>query len=185
IIPKFKDIFDSLSIELPKPTRILLATSDWMQNNAPLWVAGMIGIVIGMRLYGKTPTGRKQIDWLKLRIPVFGPLFRKVAIARFARTFATLIQSGVPILGALEIVAATSGNRIIEDAVLDASSSVRQGETLAAPLAKSAVFPAMESAVDSLTSLIEPLMIAVMGVVVGGMVLAIFLPIFKIAGSLS
>ncbi|MHC4829218.1 MAG: type II secretion system F family protein, partial [Planctomycetota bacterium] len=81
IIPKFKDIFDSLAIELPKPTKILLATSDWMQNNAPLWIAGMIGIVIGMRLYGKTPTGRKQIDWLKLRIPVFGPLFRKVAIA--------------------------------------------------------------------------------------------------------
>jgi type IV pilus assembly protein PilC len=160
-------------------------------------------------LYNKTPGGRRHLDWLKLKAPIFGPLFKKVAISRFARTFATLIQSGVPILGALEIVAATAGNRVIEDAVIEASTSVRQGDTLANPLSKSGVFPPMvcrmisigeksgalesllekisefydqqvSSTVEQLTSLIEPIMIAIMGIVVGGMVLAIFLPIFEL-----
>jgi len=213
IIPKFQDIFTGLNIKLPRPTRYLLATSNWMQHNAPVWVGGLIVGAIALNIYKKTPMGRYQVDWVMLRIPVFGPLFRKVAISRFARTFATLIQSGVPILGALEIVAATSGNKILENAILDASASVRQGETLAAPLGKSGVFPPMvtrmiaigeksgaleslltkisefydqqvSAAVDGLTSLIEPMLIAVMGVIVGGMVLAIFLPIFKIASSL-
>jgi type IV pilus assembly protein PilC len=213
IVPKFKDLFDGLDIELPGPTLVVLAISDFMQNNAPVWMGGIVLLVIGLRFYGKTRAGGWQKDWIKLRIPVFGPLFRKVAISRFARTFATLIQAGVPILGALEIVAATSGNRILEAAVLDASSSVRQGETLAVPLAKSGVFPPMvtrmiaigeksgalesllqkisefydqevASTVDALTSLIEPMMIVIMGVVVGGMVLAIFMPIFELAATL-
>jgi type IV pilus assembly protein PilC len=162
----------------------------------------------------QTEKGGAQKDWVVLKLPIFGPLFSKVALSRFSRTFATLIQSGVPILGALEIVAETTGNRVISRAIVQASESVRQGETLGAPLSKSAVFPPMvtrmisigektgalesllgkiadfydqqvKSSVEALTSLIEPLMIGVMGFLVGGMVMAIFLPIFKMVGSLS
>jgi type IV pilus assembly protein PilC len=174
-----------------------------------VWTGAIVLFVVAIRFYGMTPGGRLHLDWLKLHLPVFGPLFKKVAISRFARTFATLIQSGVPILGALEIVAATSGNRVVEDAVIGASSSVRQGDTLANPLTKSGVFPPMvcrmiaigeksgalesllekisefydqqvSTTVEQLTSLIEPIMIGIMGVIVGGMVLAIFLPIFEL-----
>jgi type IV pilus assembly protein PilC len=209
IIPKFKDIFTGMNIPLPKPTRLLLAVSTFMNEQWYVWVSGLVLAGLGVHLYGKTPGGRLHLDWLKLRAPIFGPLFKKVAISRFSRTFATLIQSGVPILGALEIVASTSGNRVIEDAVMDASASVRQGETLANPLSKSGVFPAMvcrmiaigeksgalesllekisefydqqvSATIEQLTSLIEPIMIAIMGVLVGSMVLAIFLPIFEL-----
>lgn len=210
IVPKFQEIFDGLNLDLPLPTQILLLVSKTLQDYAIVWVAGVVGVFYGFRFYFETSQGAWYRDWVMLRIPVFGPLFRKVAVSRFARTFSTLIQSGVPILGALEIVAATSGNRIMEDAILDASASVRQGETLAAPLSKSEVFPPMvtrmiaigeksgalesllskiaefydqqvSASVDALTSMIEPIMIAVMGVIVGGMVLAIFLPIFDLA----
>ncbi|GIW71294.1 MAG: type II secretion system protein F [Planctomycetota bacterium] len=215
IIPKFDAIFKGMQIEggLPTITQVLLDTSLWMQANPQIW-AGMTALVaVALFLYTRTPRGRHQLDWVKLHLPIFGPLFQKVALSRFSRTFATLIESGVPILGALEIVAATSGNKIIEEAVLDSSSSVRQGETLAGPLARSGVFPPMvtrmiaigeksgalesllekisefydqqvASTVESLTSLIEPILIAIMGVLVGSMVLAIFLPILKLASSL-
>jgi type IV pilus assembly protein PilC len=165
-------------------------------------------------LYVKTEKGGTQKDWLILKMPIFGPLFSKVALSRFSRTFATLIQSGVPIMGALEIVAETTGNRIISSAIVKASNNVRQGETLGEPLAKSGIFPPMvtrmisigektgalesllgkiadfydqqvKTSVESLTSLIEPLMIGIMGFLVGGMVMAIFLPIFKMVGALS
>ena len=151
---------------------------------------------------------------MKVKLPVFGSLFQKVAISRFARTFSTLIRSGVPILGALEIVAATAGNKVIERAVLAAREAVRAGEPLSAPLGQSPIFPPMvvrmisigertgaleqllekisqfydeqvSAAVDALTSTIEPLMIGVMGIVVGGIVLAIFLPIIKIQQAVS
>ena len=209
IIPKFQDIFEGMNLKLPRPTVILLAVSSFMKNQWYVWLGAVVGAFFGITVYGKTPSGRLQLDWLKLKMPIFGPLFKKVAISRFARTFATLIQSGVPILGALEIVASTAGNRVIEDAVIEASTSVRQGDTLANPLAKSGVFPPMvcrmisigeksgalesllekisefydqqvSTTVESLTSLIEPLMIGIMGVLVGGMVLAIFLPIFEL-----
>ncbi len=209
IIPKFKEIFSSLSIELPFITRALLGISDYMKNYWYVWLFSMAGMVMFFFWWKKTDSGEKLYDKFKLTMPVFGPLFRKVAISRFARTFATLIQSGVPILGALEIVASTAGNRVIEDAVMSAVDSVRQGDTLGEPLARSQVFPpmvtrmisigeksgALESllekiaefydqqvsqAVESLTSLIEPLMIGVMGSIVGGIVLAVFLPIFEI-----
>ncbi|MCZ6601662.1 MAG: type II secretion system F family protein [Planctomycetota bacterium] len=209
IIPKFKEIFTSLSIELPFITRALLGISDYMKNYWYVWLFSMAGMFVFFLWWKKTDSGEKLYDKFKLSMPVFGPLFRKVAIARFARTFATLIQSGVPILGALEIVASTAGNRVIEDAVMSAVDSVRQGDTLGEPLARSQVFPpmvtrmisigeksgALESllekiaefydqqvsqSVESLTSLIEPLMIGVMGSIVGGIVLAVFLPIFEI-----
>jgi type IV pilus assembly protein PilC len=151
---------------------------------------------------------------VKVKLPIFGPLFQKVAISRFSRTFATLIRSGVPILGALEIVASTSGNKVIERAVLAARTAVRAGEPLSRPLGESPIFPPMvvrmiaigersgaleqllekisqfydeqvSAAVDALTSTIEPLMIGVMGLVVGGIVLAIFLPIIKVQQSMT
>lgn len=214
IIPKFKAIFESLNIDLPLPTVILLAVAQFASEEWMIWVSVLTAAIVSFSIYRKTPFGRRQLDWLSLHLPVFGPLFKKVAISRFARTFATLIQSGVPILGALEIVASTAGNKVIEDIVNEASESVRQGDNLATPLANSpGIFPPMvtkmiaigeksgaleqllqkisefydqqvETTVDQLTSLIEPLMIATMGVLVGGMVLAIFLPIFKIQEAL-
>jgi type IV pilus assembly protein PilC len=210
IIPKFKEIFISMGVELPWITQALLDLADWMLAEWYIWVPGSIGLVVGLRAYSKTTFGRRQFDWIKLNLPIFGELFKKVALSRFARTFATLISSGVPILGALEIVASTSGNVHIEETVMAASESVRQGETLASPLAeKPKLFPPMvtrmvaigeksgaletllmkisefydqqvEATVEQLTSLIEPIMICVMGVIVGGMVLAIFLPIFEL-----
>ncbi|MBI3271141.1 MAG: type II secretion system inner membrane protein GspF [Planctomycetes bacterium] len=209
IVPKFKDIFISMGVELPLLTDYLLKTSDFMRDYFLFWVAGCVALFFVFLAYKKTPAGEKQWHRFLLYVPVFGPLFKKVAISRFARTFATLIQSGVPILGALEIVGNTIGNRVLEDAVKEARESVRQGATLGEPLAKSKQFPPMvtrmiaigekagsleqllekisefydqqvKASVKALTSLIEPLMIAVMGCLVGGIVLAIFLPILKI-----
>ncbi len=214
IIPKFKEIFSSMGVELPWLTRVIMDISDFMVDQWYIWVPGAVVGFVGLKAYTKTVPGRRQADWLKLFMPVFGPLFKKVSVSRFARTFATLISSGVPILGALEIVASTSGNVLIEELVLAASESVRQGDTLASPLAtRPKLFPPMvtrmiaigeksgaletlllkisefydqevEQAVEQLTSLIEPIMICVMGVVVGTMVLAIFLPIFELQKSL-
>ncbi len=214
IIPKFKDMFFSLNVELPAITKGLLATSVFLKAYFLYWSAGLaVGVVLLVQ-YFKTDKGQYLRDWLFLRMPVFGPLFTKVAISRFSRTFATLIQSGVPILGALEIVSQTCGNRLVSNVIDKASESVRQGETLGEPLAQGGVFPPMvtrmisigektgaletllekisdfydqqvRTTVESLTSLIEPIMIGVMGFLVGGMVPAIFLPIFKMVGSLS
>lgn len=214
IVPKFKEIFDSMGVKLPLITRILMGTSAWMVNNFYVWIPGAIVGVFAIKAWSKTPPGRRFFDWLFLSMPVFGPLFQKVAISRFSRTFSTLIASGVPILGALEIVASTSGNVLIEEAVTAAAENVRQGETLASPLAEvPKLFPPMvtrmiaigeksgaleallmkisefydqqtEAAVEQLTSLIEPIMICIMGFIVGGMVLAIFLPIFEMQKAL-
>jgi type IV pilus assembly protein PilC len=213
IVPKFETIFVTLGVDLPAPTKILLAVSRFLSGNI-LYILGFIAAVItSFILWKKSPAGEKQWHWVLLKVPVFGPLMRKVAISRFARTFATLIQSGVPILGALEIVSVTTGNRIIEDAVTAAKESVKKGETLGEPLGRSGVFPPMvtrmisigersgaleqllekisefydqqvKTTVEALTSLIEPMLIAVMGALVGGIVLSIFLPILKIQEAL-
>lgn len=212
LIPQFETIFKGLGIALPLPTRIILGVSKGMTGYWFIWVPGSFGLVFGLMAIVKTKIGAYYFDWLMLRLPVFGDLFKKVAISRFSRTFSTLIKSGVPILGALEIVAATSGNQIIENAINNAKESVRKGETLSEPLSKTNVFPPMvtrmigigeksgaleallekisefydsqvKSAVESLTSMIEPLMIAMMGVIVGGIVIAIMLPIFEIQKS--
>jgi type IV pilus assembly protein PilC len=214
ILPKFKAIFDNLMASNPKAslpaiTRYMLSLSLWMRNNLIFLFAAIVVLIVVTIMYSRTGVGSYQLDWLKLRLPVFGPLFRKVAMSRFSRTFATLIRSGVPILGALEIVAGTSGNRIVSDAVLSAKEAVRQGNTLAEPLGASGVFPPMvtrmisigertgameqllekisefydqqvKATVESLTSLIEPIMIGVMGAMVGTIVLSVFLPILKI-----
>lgn len=214
IIPKFEEMFYSMNVELPKVTKGLLATSLFLKTHFLYWSLGVVVLIGALMSFLQTDKGQFVRDWVLLRMPIFGPLFSKVSISRFSRTFATLIQSGVPILGSLEIVAATSGNRIVARAIQQASESVRQGETLGEPLAESGVFPLMvtrmisvgektgaletllekisdfydqqvKTTVESLTSLIEPLLIAVMGFLVGGMVMAIFLPIFKMVGSLS
>jgi type IV pilus assembly protein PilC len=214
IVPKFKEVFDSLEITLPRLTSIVMNTSLWCSDNWHILAGAITGLVMALGAYKRTRPGRRLFDKLKLSVPIFGPLFRKVALSRFSRTFATLIKSGVPILGALEIVADTSGNVMISDVVSAARENVRQGDTLSEPLSKSTVFPPMvtrmigigeksgsletllekisqfydeqvAAEVKSLTSLIEPLLIGVMGFLVGGIVLAVFLPIFELQKKLA
>ena len=215
IVPKFKEIYDSIQgLKLPAITSFMLAVSLDLRANLLYYAAVAVALVIAFVGFIRTNYGQRKWHWAKLWIPVFGPLFQKVALSRFTRTFATLLRAGVPMLGTLEIVAKTSGNRIIEDAVLDARESVQRGESLATPLAKVRVFPpvvtrmisvgeksgALESllekisefyeqqvkaSIESLTSLIEPLMIGLMGVMVGGIVLSIFLPLIKLQEALS
>ncbi|MCG3134493.1 MAG: Type II secretion system protein F [Planctomycetes bacterium] len=214
IVPKFREVFSSMDIELPGLTAGVLDVAEWMNDNVTVMgIAAAVGIV-GFKFYRKTPIGQWHMDWLVLNVPVFGPLFRKVALSRFSKTFATLVKSGVPILGALEIVSATSGNKHIAKAVDEARESVRQGDTLSEPLSRSPHFPPMvvkmigigersgalenllekisefyddqvSAAVKSLTSLIEPIMIGVMGFLVGTIVLAVFLPIFELQKQLA
>lgn len=208
IIPKFQEIFKVMGGQLPLPTRIVLGISKIM---TAYWAESLIliaGLFLLIKWWKSTDSGGYAWDRMLLKAPVFGQLIQKVALSRFSKTFATLLRSGVPILGALEIVASTAGNRVVEEAVNNARESIRQGENLAKPLGESPVFPPMvvrmiaigeksgaleqllekisefydqqvEATVESLTSLIEPLMIGVMGIVVGGIVLAVFLPIFK------
>ncbi len=210
IVPKFKEIFTSLGGQLPMPTQMLLSLSDFMRNYLVMEIVALFVGIFLLRLYINTPAGRLWFDKTTLKFPLIGKLLQKVVIARFARTLATLVKSGVPILGALEIVAKTSGNKVVERAVMAARSSIKEGENIAGPLSQSKVFPAMvtrmiavgektgelekmltkiadfyesevDAAVTGLTSLIEPLVIAVLGVIIGGIVIALFLPVFKIS----
>ncbi len=214
IVPKFKDVFSSLEVDLPGLTRAILAISDFTQENWPMIMGAMVLAGLLVHVYKRTDRGSRHWDWLMLRLPVFGALFRKVGLSRFSKTFSTMLKSGVPILGALDIVADTAGNRIIKDAVIKARESVRQGDTLARPLSESPVFPPMvtrmigigektgsleqllekisefydeqvRATVKALTSLIEPIMIAVMGVMVGTICLSVFLPIFELQKQLA
>ncbi len=208
IIPKFQKIFTDLGVDLPLPTKIVLAISSLMTNQAPLIFLGTAAFVGGIIFFKRTPRGKYLWDVFMLKVPVFGLLLQKVAISRFSRTFATLLRSGVPILGALDIVASTSGNKVLEEAVTASREAIRQGETLSKPLSDCPIFPPMvvrmisvgersgalevllekisefydeqvDATVDGLTALIEPLLIGVMGFIVGGIVLSIFMPIFK------
>jgi type IV pilus assembly protein PilC len=214
IVPSFKPVFESLEVDLPGLTVAIMETAIFMKDYWYVIFGGVGAAVVGVRVAVKTPAGAYARDSLFLRVPVFGILFKKVALSRFARTFSTLIKSGVPILGAMEIVSATSGNLVITKIVDDARNSVRNGESLADPFMKSTIFPPMvckmisigersgaldsllekiaefydqqvEAEVNGLTAMIEPIMIAIMGIVVGGIVLAVFLPIFKLQEKLS
>ncbi len=214
IVPSFKPVFDSLDVELPGLTVFIMDVAFFLRDNWYSLFAVVIAAVIGFRYWKKTKMGARFWDRFMLSMPVFGSLFKKVALSRFARTFSTLIKSGVPILGAMEIVSATAGNQIISEIVDEARDSVKQGDSLSDPFAKSSIFPAMvtkmmaigersgaldsllekisefydqqvETEVKGLTALIEPIMIAVMGFIVGGIVLAVFLPIFKLQEALS
>lgn len=211
VVPQFEEIFGGFGAELPLPTQMLINVSNILRS----WylfvvIAAFVGIVLGVRLYGKTPVGRYNLDSLKLRLPVFGALNRKVSISRFTRTLSTLTKSGVTILQALEIAERTAGNEVFAKAVRNAGDSVRKGETLAEPLARSEQFPSMvtrmigvgektgaleqmlskisdfydsevKATVDSMTSLIEPILILMMGIVVGGIVIALFMPILQLS----
>jgi type IV pilus assembly protein PilC len=214
IVPKFKEVFTSLDVELPGLTKFILKVSDFCQEQWAIMIAGFVVVIMLIKIYKKTEKGSRHWDWLVLHLPVFGPLFRKVGLSRFSKTFATMLKSGVPILGALEIVSETAGNRLISDAIDDARDSVREGESLAKPLADSGMFPPMvtrmigvgektgalealldkvsefydeqvRATVKQLTSLIEPIMIAVMGVMVGTICLSVFLPIFELQKQLA
>ena len=214
IVPSFKPVFESLEVELPKLTVVIMDIAFFMRDFWYLIFGGMAAVFVGIKVAIKTPKGALIKDHVMLRVPVFGILFKKVALSRFARTFSTLIKSGVPILGAMEIVSNTSGNLVISKIVDGARDSVRNGESLSDPFSKSTVFPPMvtkmmsigersgaldqllekiaefydqqvEAEVKGLTSMIEPIMIAIMGVIVGGIVLAVFLPIFKLQEKLS
>lgn len=211
VVPQFEEIFSSFGKELPAPTRLLIFMSNTLRSaGALVVVAAFIAAIIGVRIYGQTPSGRYNLDRLKLRLPIFGKLLRKVAISRFTRTLSTLTRSGVAILGALEIVERTSGNEVFARAIRSAGDSVRNGETLADPLARSGEFPAMvtrmigvgektgaletmlskisdfydsevKAAIDGLTSMIEPILIMMMGIVVGGIVIGLFMPIMQLS----
>ncbi len=209
VVPKFEKMFASLGGKLPFVTVVVVGASQWLQSNIILTLLIIVGTVIGYMLWVKTPRGLRIKDTIFLKLPVFGPLFQKVAVSRFARTFSTLLSSGVPILGALEIVATTSGNSIIEDTLLETRDTVRRGESLTSHLETSWVFPPMvvkmigigersgaleqllakiadfydeqvHATVKGLTSLIEPIMLVVMGTIVGVIVLAIFYPILEL-----
>ncbi|MBI3323990.1 MAG: type II secretion system F family protein [Candidatus Omnitrophica bacterium] len=209
IVPKFKEIFTSIGGELPLPTRMLLAFSEFVKAYIVAEIlAGIVGF-IAFQVYINSKPGRLKFDKIKLRVPIIGTLLQKVSIARFARTLATLVKSGVPILTSLEIVAKTAGNKVIEQAVFVARSSIKEGENIADPLAQSKVFPPMvtrmisvgektgelekmlskiadfyemevDTTVTALTSIIEPVIIAVLGLIVGAVVIALFLPVITI-----
>jgi type IV pilus assembly protein PilC len=209
IIPTFAKMFSDFGGELPLPTKIVLVMSNVLQRFWWVGVGAIVAAVVALKRYYKTDAGEKHIDALMLRIPALGDVLLKGSVARFTRTLGTLISSGVPILSGLEITARTSGNRILSDAIMSARTSIREGETVAAPLKESGVFPPMvvqmisvgeqtgaldemltkiavfyesevDTAVDSMTSIIEPLMIVMMGGMVGGMVVAMYLPMFKL-----
>lgn len=209
IVPIFKEMFEGLGGTLPAPTQFLVILSETAIYWLPILVAGLVVFSIWWGRNKHQPRVREVVDPLKFKMPVFGELMKKIAIARFTRNFGTMMKSGVPILQALSIVGATSGNYVIEKALVQVQESVRQGRTIAAPLAEEPVFPQMvtqmvavgedsgsletmlekisdfydaevESTTEQLMALIEPLMIAFMGVLLGGMILALYLPVFNI-----
>ncbi|MFH1191543.1 MAG: type II secretion system F family protein [Candidatus Omnitrophota bacterium] len=210
VVPTFKGIFDTLGGTLPLPTQVLIFASDLLRKYFLFLILLLGGAIYAFKRLLKTQKGRYRFDQFTLKVPVFGPLLRKLAVAKFSRTFSTLVKSGVSVLSALDIVSKTSGNKVVEEAVVNCSKSVRNGEPISRPLAKSGVFPPMvtrmisvgeqtgqlekmlskiadfyddqvDAAAGALTSLIEPLVIAFLGIVIGGIVIALFLPIFKIS----
>ncbi|BDI23919.1 type II secretion system F family protein [Herbiconiux sp. L3-i23] len=209
IVPTFQGMFESLGGQLPLPTQMLVWLSDGMRFGAPILAVAAVVFAIWWQKNRYTDRVRGFLDPLKLKLPVFGTLFKKVAVARFTRNFSTMIGAGVPILQSLSVVGETSGNWVIEQSLKKVQESVRVGKSIAGPLSQEPVFPAMvtqmiavgedsgsleqmlekiadfyddevQTTTEALTSLIEPLMIAVIGVVVGGMIVALYLPVFNI-----
>jgi len=209
VVPTFAGIYDSFDSELPAMTQLLINISDILKTNLLGVIGALIIAVFLLRRWYKTDKGSLMVDGMILKMPVFGELLRKVAISRFSRTLATLVQSGVPILESLDIVEKTIGNRVLEIVIQDVKANVREGESIATPLEKSGVFPPMvtrmiaigeksgqmekmllkisefyddqvDAAVEGLTSIIEPLIIGLLGIVIGFIVVALFLPIINI-----
>jgi type IV pilus assembly protein PilC len=211
VIPIFGQMFQDFGAALPAPTLIVLAISTYTRKYFLLGLVLIIVLVLAFRWYYKQEGGRRRIDRFLLRVPIFGDLLRKIAVARFSRTLGTMVSSGVPILESMDIVAKSAGNKIIEEAIVKARASISEGKTISEPLAESKVFPIMvtqmvsvgeatgaldtmlnkiadfyddevDAAVGALTSLLEPMLMIFLGVVIGGLVIAMYLPIFKLAG---
>ena len=207
-------MFAGLGAELPLPTRIVIALSNWLVRLLPLLVIGGVLLVMAFKRWYATYSGRRVVDRAVIKAPIFGPLMQKIAVARFCRTLSTLISSGVPILDGLEITARTAGNAIIEDAILLVRKGVESGLTIAQPLKETKVFPSMvvqmigvgeqtgaldamlskiadfyeeevDQAVANLLTLMEPVMILFLGVSVGGIIVAMYLPLFDLISKLS
>jgi type IV pilus assembly protein PilC len=214
VIPTFASMFEGLGAQLPLPTRIVIAASNWFVRLLPFLIVGIVLLVFFFRRYYATYGGRRTVDRTLLRLPILGVILQKIAVARFCRTLATLISSGVPILDGLEITARTSGNAIIEDAIMAVRKGVESGLTVAQPLKESGVFPPMvvqmigvgeqtgaldamlgkiadfyeeevDQAVANLLTLMEPVMILFLGVTVGGIVISMYLPLFDLISKLS
>ena len=212
VIPVFEQMFSSAGQNLPLPTLIVVAISKFVRKYVFIVIPALILGVYLLRKYHQTESGKFLMDRFLLKAPVFGELFRKIAVARFSRTLGTLVSSGVPILDGLNIVSKTAGNKVIETAILNARASIREGETIAEPLNRSNIFPPMviqmisvgestgaldsmltkiaefyedevDVAVANLTSMLEPLLMIFLGVVIGGVVIAMYLPIFNMASA--
>jgi type IV pilus assembly protein PilC len=212
VIPIFAQMFSDFGQALPSLTQLVIDTSHFLQRNV-IYIVGGVGLVaFSLKRWYKTPGGRRAIDKFALKLPIFGDLIRKAAVAKFTRTLGTLISSGVPILEGLIIVSRTSGNKVIEEALMTARQSISEGKTIAEPLGKSKVFPPMvvqmisvgettgaldamlgkiadfyddevEAAVTALTSLLEPMLMVFLGVTIGTIVIAMYLPIFQLAAA--
>jgi type IV pilus assembly protein PilC len=214
VIPVFQEMFEGLGGELPVPTKIVVAMSDFAKDNILFIIVGAVIFFYAFGRYKKTAKGRVMIDAASLKMPVIGPLLRRVAVAKFTRTMGTMLSSGVAILEALDIVAKTAGNKVIERSIYNVRSAIAEGRTMADPLAESGVFPSMvcsmiavgestgaldsmlekiadfyddevDQAVENLTAMIEPFMMVFLGTVIGGLVVAMYLPVFKMAGAIS
>jgi len=213
VIPQFQSMFESFGSTLPLPTLIVIAISDFLQNYIFVIIGVCYGTAWGLKRIYKTPKGQLFMDALFLKLPVMGILIRKVAVAKFTRTLGTMISSGVPILDGLDIVAKTAGNKIVENAIYKVSQSISEGKTIAEPLEQSGVFPPMvcqmiaigeqsgsidtmlnkiadfyddevDDAVGNLTAMMEPMLMLFLGTTVGGLVVAMYLPIFKMASAI-
>jgi type IV pilus assembly protein PilC len=213
VIPVFEDMFKSFGSALPAPTQVVVDMSRFLKGNIHWVILAFGGLIYGLKRYRRTASGKKQIDTLLLKLPVFGELLKKTAVARFTRTLGTMIGSGVPILDALEIVARTAGNVVIEEIIYEVRSSIAEGQTIAEPLSENDVFPGMviqmisvgeatgaldtmlekiadfyddevDAAVAALTSMLEPLLMLFLGGAIGGLVIAMYLPIFGMAAAM-
>jgi len=213
VIPVFQDMFASFGKALPLPTQIVVNLSNFIKGNIHYMIMGLIVFVFLFRRYGRTESGRRNLDSLSLKLPVFGELIKKVAVARFTRTLGTMLSSGVPILDALEITGKTAGNVIVEEVIYDARSSIAEGQTIADPLSETDIFPGMvtqmisvgestgaldamlekiadfyddevDATVAAMTSMLEPLLMLFLGGSIGGIVVAMYLPIFGMAAAM-
>ena len=213
VIPTFEKMFTDFGGTLPAPTRIVIDLSNWMKSFWWVVLLAVVGIIVGIKQYRKTEHGKLLLDRLALRLPVIGILVRKVAVAKFTRTLSTLIASGVPILDGLDIVAKTAGNKVVENAIMQTRQAISEGKTIAEPLAQTKVFPPMvvqmigvgesagaldsmlskiadfydeevDAAVATLSSMLEPFIMVFLGVVIGFIVVAMYLPVFKLAGTI-
>ena len=214
VIPTFAALFSGLGAELPLPTRVVIGLSNYLVNFMPFIIVGIVAIAWAAKTYYSTVKGKYVVDGITLKLPVLGIIMRKIAVARFCRTLATLLSSGVPILDGLDITAKTAGNAVVEEAIMATRTSIERGETISAPLKETGVFPPMvtqmigvgettgaldtmlskiadfyeeevDTAVAGLLTLLEPLMIAFLGGVVGGIVIAMYMPIFDLISKLT